>query len=316
MITFINLNVGSGIEYVGEEFIKFTREVYKDINIISNQNPPYLLYKELMEFKPSIIILNEYYSRALEAVAYYKLSFPKTKIIFINHSSKIPLDNDIEKKDQYIGIRGIYKDIDYHIGLNGEGKDNPNIIDFGYMPVNPDVYNITTKWENRVKKFIILGNINDQKISKKFVERNSLHIDCYGINNGDYKEFNNNPQLQFISHLNQYKVPEILNEYKYAIFPFGGKEIFSISILQAALCGTIPIILNDSGKPWSEWASGIIFESNNIDVFVENLKHINKNNPDMSRLSEHISSVAKNKYNYQNIKIKYQDILKSILNNK
>ena len=304
MITFINHDVGSGIEYIGNIFLNWTKELYLT-SVISNQNPPILIYKELIEQNPNIIILNEYYERTLEAISFYKSSFPKTKIIFINHSSKL-VDN--KKNDRNIAIRELYNKIDVKIGLNSKG--GKDVIDFEYMPVNPEIYKIKTSWKDRKKDFIILGNINNQKISSKFIKKNKVKMDCYGINNGDYEVFNNDKNLKYISKLEQEKVPEVLNEYKYAIFPFGGKEIFSISILQSILCGTIPIVLNDSGNNWTKWTDGFVYLSDNVNTFCNNIEKLSKNTEILNFENVRISAVEK--FNYLNLKEKYQKIIKTL----
>lgn len=307
MITFINFDVGSGIEYIGNVFINWTKEISKEISIISNQNPGILIYNELMKYKPKIIVLNEYYERALEAISYYKLSFPETKIIFINHSGKTVKDS--ENRDRYIAIRELYKKIDIEIILNG--KNERNKIHFGYMPVDYNEYKIKTEWKKRKKDFMILGNINDQKINPEFIKNNEVKMNCYGMNNGNYELFNKDDNLNYINQIKQEYVCDILNEYKFTVFPFGGKEIFSISILQSMLSGTIPLVLNDSGNNWSKWTNGLVFESDGVEEFVKNIKQLLTDNNNYSILSKNIRKNAIEKYDYFSMKSKYIDILRN-----
>jgi len=124
-VVYFNFNVGSAIEYVGNTFNSWLREIEGlDVVEIKEQDQPFTLVNNLIKEKPSLIILNEMYDKSSEPTFYYKKFFPSIKVVLLNHSWKSLLanendtDNELEKI-QLVFNRSFYNETcDFVLNLN------------------------------------------------------------------------------------------------------------------------------------------------------------------------------------------------------
>jgi len=103
-IFYLNPSVGSGIEYAGNIFANWLQDSQKEYDLINYkyQNPSYLVFQDIINERPDIIILNEYHIQNVRAVLHYKMLNKNVKVLYIIHVWKYLFDilenSFVEKK--------------------------------------------------------------------------------------------------------------------------------------------------------------------------------------------------------------------------
>ena len=329
MILYYNPDVGSGIEYVGNIIKSWIDEIQKPYIEVKDQDHPLHLIQHFIKNKPDIVIVNEEFDSICNALSYYKLFFPKTKIIYIYHVwqnivylyQHLQYDNRhkqflLELVDNIICVN--YPPEDKRIPIHIKRK-----MYTAFMPMDPDIYKIKTLWRKRKNMFMYLGNIMKHKMSEDFLQKiqsTDITIDCYGkmSSDPDYAElFNSCKNVVHKGYVSQEKVSDVMNEYKFFVMPHEGPEPFNIAMLQAIMCGTIPLIVNDrnaSSASWIDWAKDLYYSNNNVDEFIENLTNVSKED-DLSNaeiISQQISEMVNFRFDYKKFKKDFQNILINI----
>lgn len=337
-VLYLDFNVGSGIKYIGDIFHSWLEKI-KNIELvkIENQTQSQFLIDQLIEIKPDVIVFNEEYPRSVDVCFYYKKFNPNTKIVGIVHSY-----NRLETlKEKYSNV---YEELRFHFNfefyksivdkifvLNHKSEslkinyETENKTSNYYFPVPPEDFKIKTEWKDRKKNFVYIGAFIYQKVSEKFLEiikdHKDLHIDYYGsfdsfCQTEQYSKKFINSGINIIKKVRQEDVCDILNEYKYFILPHGDTEIFNITLLQAIMCGTIPLVSNDrkSSKnyKWIDWADQCYFGCNTEIELINNMKSIQNQNPDYSLVSESISKIIVDRVKYNEFKSIFKNIIESI----
>jgi hypothetical protein len=323
-VFFINYDVGSGIEYAGNMFYEILKERY-DVYHYKSQNPSFIMLEEIVKQKPDIIVSNEFFSRGIEAIYSYKIMNPRVKIVQIFHDwqtlNSIYLE---EKKDDKDLLKSYYlSNTNCVIYLNFKPKEQHwdarvkrlNPIS-AYFPVHSDDYKIITPWNER-KGVCYIGNILPLRLSYEFLRElkkyPTLYIDCYGksfekdhINY--YRLFNKLENINYLGMIQQEKVCEVLNRYKYFVLAHDvSSEIFLVILLQAILCGTIPIVSNDRSSnsfnyKWIDWADSFYFGYNNPKDMLQNLSRFIETDIDFSDISNDISRRSAEKFSFSKLK--------------
>lgn len=335
-VLMVNLDVGSGIEYCGNIFTGWLREREDVIlEVIKDQNPSTIIVDQIIKILPDIIVLNEQFDRVFQAVYYYKKFNPRTKVLLLNHSWKNIMvkcedaRNDIDSIKWQFNRTFFDETCDIIINLNCKPKSvewplyvKNKMID-SYFPVDQSFMN-SMEWSSRKKMFLIFGSIGPLRISEEFIssiDGTNLHIDCYGRMDGKEEymsKFNKCKELVYKGIVPQEKVSDVLNQYKYFIMPHNGTEIFNISLLQAILCGTIPVVCNDRNSKnfdytWIDWADGLYFGCYRTSDLVHNLLKLSAEKPDLSEVSNHISKLASEKFSYKKVKLIFSVAMKYLM---
>jgi glycosyltransferase involved in cell wall biosynthesis len=329
-IFYTNFNVGSGIEYVGDTFKSWINEI-DDIELLEfkEQDHPDTIFKAIMEFNPDMIISNESYERSRTSISKYLNLYPNINLMFLCHSWNELLYKD-ELEQEY---RDFLNDASSIIILNSMPADRnfPKVKNF-YHPIDPKTYKIKTAWKDRKKKFVYIGNILPHKLSEDFIReisKTDIQIDCYGnskirLEDGSLVEYNilfdNCDNLNYKGMIPQEEVADIMNQYQYFVMPHHGSEPFNITLLQMIMCGTVPLITNDTGtnqydSTWIHWAKGLYYSCNTANELINNLSIINQENPDMSDDSSNISKLGMEKFNYDKFKTYFQNYIKDYKEN-
>lgn len=300
---FVNLNVGSAIENSGEFIIgklSKTSEVFKD------QTKSSYFYKYLIEKNPQTIIVNGLYPRIFVPLLYYKLSNKNIKLITIVRCYEEIYDIFNNKKNKSINENLIDDDLLEYLKVNdslyiindcNRKEKFPDIIEDKIVSccgINSESsYTLNTKWSNRRKDFVMLGSLNEHKLSEKFLKllkQTDIKIDCFGSIKNQSKEFNN--LFNSVSNIN-YKgeiywkdVSYILNQYKYYVLPHDGYEPFCNSLQQSILCGCIPLCKFKKDENWYRWVYSYCFVTYDEYNLLENMKSMYINNIIGDQISE------------------------------
>lgn len=276
-IFFYNLNVGSGIEKIGDTILGMLGGY--DVTEYKHQNPPCILIDGLAKVRPDVIIMNEFYPRLVHTAYFYKSLFPETKVILINHTLSIlraiPLDVDRERHFENVSKDGevlinyaFQKRIDHVINLNWYPYDVglPSWLESKtthiLFPVRDDEFNIITTFGNRSKDFLYFGNLLPHKLSLDFLKafsKTDMVLDIYGkmFDKPELKEYNEiiekSPNINYLGFCPNDKIHEVMNDYRFFISARDGHEPFMTIMAEVIMSGMIPLVANDRNKRGSEW---------------------------------------------------------------
>lgn len=339
-ILVLNLNVGSAIEYAGDIFISWARELGHEVVEYKEQTEAGHTLRYLIKEKPDLVVVNEYHHRTA-VVTFLYTSITGVPVLYIDHVwSRV--NNWIDDKDRSkyeelakMWYRHLLDFSSFIFCLNSKPVEIPwhqrvrDKISNRYYPTDDATYNVTKPWSDRPNMFCYIGNILPHKLSSDFLAKicdTNLVVDCYGADltrDDTYgRTFDTaaaEGNIQYKGLIPQDKIAEVMNEYKYFVLPHNGYEPFNWVLKQCAFCGTIPLVLNDrdthlyNGK-WIDWAAGLYMGCKFTDDFIANLVKINKEQPDHSKRSELISTTAKMTFPYIEFKIEFQSKVRELLN--
>jgi glycosyltransferase involved in cell wall biosynthesis len=315
-IFYFHYDVGSGIEFAGNQFEKWIKEITDDVIVHKEQNCAWHQMRFLTEAKPDLIILNELYESSIEATLYYKIFKPQTRVILMPHVWRHLLADRPRMKELLRVAESIYC-----INLKPDdvtlGKLDGKFHNFGY-PVDDKEYKIKVPWNERPHMFGYFGNILPHKVSHRFARINTIPIDMYGriFEKDDLKEYYEDlfksQSITYKLFAKQEDMPDILNQYKYFVMPHDGYEPFNVTLLQAIKCGVIPLISTENEHNWLHWATGLFFGCKDESELLYNMAVMDLNKPDMSGVSRTISKMANKVFNYDEMKNVLQKIINSI----
>lgn len=297
----VNPNVGSAIEASGNQIYEWIEETAQgtiDIVIFKHQTKEEKFLSFLIEEQPSIIVINALRPRIITPILFYKTFYPETQIfVFARTFTEIMLTkkNDNEHEVHYLSrLEDFLKKAEWIFIINScgiqeriSGKFSHKIIDCCGTNSKKH-YFVKIPWENRKKKFVILGSLNRPKISEKFInaiKTTNVTIDVYGsTHNQDLnlaESFYNCHNFIYHGLASQEKVADILNEYKYYLLPHDGEEPLCNSLHQAILCGCIPLVYDDyaldiNQKYWLEYAEGMYLGYDKMSEYIQKVVELNE----------------------------------------
>ncbi len=280
MIFYFNLNVGSGIERTGDTVLS----MLGDFEVIEYkfQNPPALMFPDLVKAQPTVILINEFYPRLGRVVYYYKRAYPDTKVVLLNHcASELEYRGNYPytDRDAAIALRMFWREmVDVVVNLNYV-KDIPDYLRGRlvqrYHPID-DKFKVCLPWAARCRDFLYFGSITSSKFSEEFllnIQDTNLKIDVIGppIRDLEYKKkFNSCENVNYLGFVDEDILHRELNEYRWLIIPNTEREPFNLSIAEATRCGVIPVIAK-SGD-WNKWLRGAFVECNGVDSVIDFMK--------------------------------------------
>lgn len=339
-IAVFNLNVGSAIEYAGDIFVSWLKELGHDVQEYKLQTECQHTLKFLIDYNPDLIVINEYHHRPI-VVAYLYRAIDYVPIIHIDHSwvriNHWTADNISNQYEEVINMwyYHILRTANHIFCLNSKPLEepwNPHVqdkISNRYYPTDDAIFNVTKPWADRTKLFCYIGNIIPHKLSSDFLVKvcdTDLIVDCYGSDfsgDGAYSRAWERAQeagnIRYHGLIPQDKIADVMNEYKYFVMPHDGYEPFNWVLKQCAFCGTIPLITNDrnthlyNGK-WLDWAAGLYMGCTYTDDFISNLEGLVCDRLDHSEMSEMISKIAMTMFPYQEFKEEFQNKVRELLN--
>lgn len=276
-VFFYNLNVGSGIEKIGNIVLEILQKY--DVTEYKMQNPACILIDELAKVRPDVIVMNEFYPRLIHVAYFYKSLFPKTKLILINHTlsllQSIPFDVDKQERFENVNKDGMVllnyafrNKIDHIINLNWYPYDVglPGWLEkktrHVLFPVRSTEFNIKVPFADRRKDFLYFGNVLPHKLSLEFLRafaKTNMTLDIYGkvFDKPELKQYNEliekTPNINYLGYCPTEKVGEVMNSYRFFISARGGHEPFMTVMAEAIMSGMIPLVANDRRKARSNW---------------------------------------------------------------
>lgn len=311
-IFYFNLNVGSGIERTGDTVLA----MLNDLEVVNYkmQNPPCLTFPVLVEEKPDVIILNEFYARILKAIYYYKMVDPGCKFIFLNHCSDVlhahPFDKEWHRTDPdgVVLINTLlwnYTDAIFNLNYNPTPfPDKLNVVQH-YHPIE-DKFAWTKPWSEREIDFMYFGFLATHKFSPEFVNelmKTDLQVVYYGPGMKrqpeDYEKLINDA-VHKGNIVNEGFIPEedlvsTLNNCRYMVVPHQAPEPFNLCIAQAIRCGVIVLAVHRGD--WFKWAEGCYRRFDTVPALLSAMKSYIENSKTDERLmtlmdrASHASSV-------------------------
>lgn len=290
MIAFIAYNMGGGIEHQAIEIRKILNDIAYPYKEYTAQNPAHILFQWLVETSPDVIIINEPTIRTIEATYYYSLT-KKVSVLLFFHGS---LKSDAKTKDQQLIFDNLTRVSRIFILAP---KEKTQYIDIPYMLVDPEEYNIRTPWKERRNTPVFTERLIPQKFANEVrkAKPSDIQIECYSD-----KFEGEDVECTKYDKIEQKNMPMVLNKYRYALFPYGGDEIFSITLLQSILTGTIPLVYTAENSTWIKWADGLYFGSHNPEQYWQGVRDIiNRPESEVEYISLAIRQKAVSKFRYK-----------------
>lgn len=318
-----DFSVGSGVEVTARRIYDIILKDYDGELLLRKHHAPLnSIIREMKEFEPEVIIINELHQRAMLTSQAYKIFNPDVKVILLNHCHPyiteypIPPDSPLFENTDSFGVKSINEfllnGIDHIINLNHipEGvKIKPQFKDRAvkhYFPI-PDSFKLNIEWRHREKDFMYFGALNSLKFHPSFcnvIEKTDIKIDVFSEftkmrklkTDGEYKErLESCKNLNFMGRIPEGEVEDVLNQYRFMVIPHMGPEPFMIAMAEAVRCGCIPLIHSPSNwgyQPWLNWARPHIVIYNSFEKMVERMS-IYKNNRDDPHIVNSINETVK-----------------------
>ena len=343
-VFYFNLNVGSGIERIGDNI----KSMLEDFEVFEYkmQNPAYLMMDDMVRENPDAIVMNEYFPRVVEAAAFFKKFKPSVKIVLINHCyptieelTKYNPQNDIQgNPDRQVVIRDfIVNRIDQIINLSWHPKESPypaevrNKTTDMYVPVNKK-FNFTTPFSQRPNDFFYMGNLFPHKISPEFATKFSntnMKMDMWckkpdaetlqsRLGEAGMKEYVDSfspNNFVFKGFCPEEKLVETMNSYKFFVVPHRGYEPLLTILSEVIVCGAIPLIVNTRDYrfcEWTDYAKGFYYEYKSVDTLIDAMKGMVEGRyptDDMDKVSSMISQDFQKRNNYD----RFKEVLKGFI---
>lgn len=310
-IVYFNLDVGSGIQIIGDEIRSMLDRYSKSGNAVeiidvSQQTCMQHYVNVLEKEKPDIIIMNEIYRRVSDAVYAYKALFKNVKVLVISHLTSYDING---MEPEYSWIITIANKV-INVGYPRSGG-NCDYIDQFYPPVADLDVSKLKKWPDR-KPVCYVGRVIDQKFSIGFVESyDGPKIDIYGSTAGAsadlIRSIKSNKNMDLVGEFPHENVFNVFGGYKASVFPCSGPEVWCLSLLESIKCGTIPFVINEAcgnDRLWTQWADGMIYEisgcsENNVRSIGEIIRRFTEKNDSVGRqlyLGIAVQAIAKYPY--------------------
>ena len=251
MIILASYDAGGGISHFTNRIYNILQQEYGRIKLyITKNSSSYIFFKVLLHYRPKTIIIHDYFPFLIQAAAHYKIVDSNTTLIFISLCKEEP-PNGLELFDHIL----LPQTVSLHFSRNEHFIVSKDF----YYPLGKKFKK--TKWWNERKAFIYVGRICRSKINLELIktlDNSNMIIDVYGnITEYDYyKILTHYKSFNYKGAAPHYKLPTILNNYKFHLLA-SQTDCFSISSLESAACGTIPVFVNCCRK--LEWAKDISF---------------------------------------------------------
>ena len=230
-ILYINCDRGAGVEFEGNLFLEIMKRVKGIDSITISKGQHYQIYKTT-DYEPyDLIITNDFTFED----AYYD-SFCNVKKPFINIS--------FGGSNHNAPFVDLVIDINHFYTLHTI-KEHRNYANINFISGN--IWHDYTKWENRSDDVLYVGRFNDSKIIEEFLDAMvglNKKVNFYGtITDEDYYDKWKHV-INYHGHINHKELLKVYNDYK-TIYLFSTTECLSMTVREAILCGTVPIVYDD-----------------------------------------------------------------------
>jgi glycosyltransferase involved in cell wall biosynthesis len=229
-VLFMNRNSGAGVEFEGNIFISILERTIGIDTIDVYKTQCRNLFSKFDFSVYDLIILNDL---SIGEYDQNKLNIG-VPIININFGGT--------------GNRSEVVDIvmDINIPYTSYSEDDM----FNYYPINfisGNIWNKFTEWEERSNRILYVSRLVEQKILPEFIEYvRSIgeKIDFYGLLISEDYYNKNKDVIDYKGFIDHKELLNIYNKYK-SVYLFSTTECLSMTIREAILCGTVPIIYDN-----------------------------------------------------------------------
>jgi len=249
---------GYGVTRASNLIFNAIKNEYKDtIKHLSNINNTYVIYDIIKNHNPDVIVTQDYFSWIMNAISCYKIDHHVKSILYSLYIDDI-IPDGLETFDGFF------------VPENNSMKYSRNCVAAAssvfYLPLEPN-FRYDIEWSKRENNFIYAGRIDRTKLNLKILSlldkhHQTLHV--YGAIT-DQKHFSKCRRFNSFKYMGvatTNMMPSIFNKYKFHIL-YSETDCFSISSLEAAACGTIPITIGRILK----WMKDYSFQFSNIHEF-------------------------------------------------
>jgi glycosyltransferase involved in cell wall biosynthesis len=288
-VLFLFHKVGGGVDRASLLIYNSLCDFFENKKIHTKINVDAHYYYLIEDYKPDIIVTQDFFPFIIRSISLYKL---KNNVRTMLYSLFLP-DREIHPFNLstfdflFLPERTKY--------FGGYSKLSQESTDF-FLPIE-DSFKSITQWNKR-KNFVYCGRINPYKFNVrllKLLDKLRMSIDIYGeiCDQNFFNVCRQHKSFNYIKKAEIFEMPSIYNNYKYH-FLDSETDCFSISSLEAAACGAIPIILHKDLSRF-KWCESYSIQLDNFDKL--ELLILSVLMGDFSEFSEFISREINKKYN-------------------
>ena len=254
-ILLINQNKGAGVEFEGNLFLEILKKIDGITSVETSRTQDTNYLKKNLDFsKYDLILLNDISN--IED-RYVDLLPDDKPIININFGGgdahgKYPVDLVLDINHPYTMYRSV---------------EVRNVFPLSFISGN--IWKNIKPWNERSDDLLYVSRLAKTKIEKVFLEllrKNKKTVDFYGpiMDNDYYEEYKD--VINYKGFIDHKELLNVYNSYK-KIYLFSTTECLSMTLREAILCGTVPIILDINGysKVVSDYV--IKFRINDENIF-------------------------------------------------
>jgi len=243
-VLFMNRNCGAGVEFEGNLFVEILERT-KGIDNLDVYRIQCRNTLEHFDFKPyDLIIVND---GTLDAQ--YDRKFEGCKVVNISFGGS--------------GRNSPAVDMVFDLNLPYTMKCEKHILN--YLPLNfisGNIWRSKVPWESRSDGILYISRLCPSKIVPEFLlhcRKYGKKVEFYGpiMDQDYYEEWKDTIDYKgFVSHK---ELLDVYNSYK-AVYLWSETECLSMTIREAILCGTVPVIYDNDG--YSTFVKDYVIASN------------------------------------------------------
>jgi glycosyltransferase involved in cell wall biosynthesis len=230
-VLFMNRDSGCGVEFEGNLFIDILKRTVGIDNIDVYKSQCQNVYRNFDFSVYDLIILND---------------------LSINEYEQDKLDVGVPVINiNFGGVGNRSEVIDIVLDINMPYTCTQETDIFNYYPlsfISGNIWENKNKWDNRSSDILYVGRLSKEKIMQSFIDsvkEQNKTIDFYGpITDNDYYELNRNV-INYKGYVDHRELVDIYNKYK-AVYLFSTTECLSMTLREAILCGTVPVVYDTS----------------------------------------------------------------------
>jgi len=297
----LSYNAGSGVNRASRLLYDAIKTEFDLKYILSNENSVYYFYNLLRLIKPDVVVLQDLFPFITEAVASYKLEHKLKSFLYTTYDSIEPMDD-----------KGLEMIDHFFVPEKNEccfsRSEVPQTSNEFYFPLEAN-FDYKREWSGR-KNFVYVGRVDPSKLDHSILNvlgRSDQHLDVYGgICDKDYfGHCSNSPWFRYKGYRGNYAMPSVYNNYKFHIL-FSETDCFSISSLEAAACGCIPIIIRYPIIVF-KWCAEYSFQLEKLKQFKDLLPLLLTK--DLTHFATEISEKVKTRYNLTSFMTQFKEYL-------
>lgn len=297
----LSYNAGSGVNRASRLIYDAIKTEFDLKYILSNENSVCYFYNLLRLIKPDVVVLQDLFPFITEAVASYKLEHKLKSFLYTTYDTAGPMD---DKGLEIIDHLFVPEKNEMCFSRNEVIQASNEF----YFPLESN-FDYKREWSGR-KNFVYVGRVEPLKLNHSLLDvlgESNQYLDVYGSATDEehFRRCSYNPWFRYQGYCGNYAMPSVYNSYKFHIL-FSETDCFSISSLEAAACGCIPIIIRYPITVF-KWCAEYSFQLETLKQFKKLLFLLITK--DLTYLATELSEKVRARYNLANFMTQFKEYL-------